>query len=124
MRSEMEFGRLWSAWENALASIYSNGHGGDPAGEYSRTFARLENHYFINKGFLDSDTHILDNMNKIANIPGYIVQGRYDMICPPQSAWAISKLWPKADLRLVRNAGHAMSEPGISSELVKIMDQI
>ena len=124
MRSEMQFGRLWSAWENALASIYSNGHGGDPAGEYSRTFARLENHYFINKGFLDSDTHILDNMNKIANIPGYIVQGRYDMICPPQSAWAISKLWPKADLRLVRNAGHAMSEPGISSELVKIMDQI
>ena len=52
---------------------------------------------FLNKGFLDSDTHILDNMNKIANIPGYIVQGRYDMICP-QSAWAISKLWPKADL--------------------------
>jgi len=63
-------------------------------------------------------------MDRIAHIPGYIVQGRYDMICPPQSAWDLSKAWPQCDLRLIRQAGHAMSEPGISAELVKIMDQI
>ena len=124
LRTEMQFGRIWSAWENALASIYSNGNGGEPAGEYSRTFARLENHYFVHKGFLEKDCHILKNMDRIAHIPGYIVQGRYDMICPPQSAWDLSKAWPQCDLRLIRQAGHAMSEPGISAELVKIMDQI
>ena len=124
LRTEMQYGRIWSAWENALASIYSNGNGGEPAGEYSRTFARLENHYFINKGFLGKDGHILQNMDQIAHIPGYIVQGRYDMICPPKSAWDLSKAWPQSDLRLIRQAGHAMSEPGVSAELVKIMDQI
>ena len=121
---EMQYGRIWSAWENALASIYSNGNGGEPSGEYSRTFARLENHYFTNKGFLESDGQILKNMDTIADIPGFIVQGRYDMICPPKSAWDLAKAWPNADLRVIRNAGHAMSEPGISAELVKIMDQI
>ena len=124
LRIEMQYGRIWSAWENALASIYSNGNGGEPSGEYSRTFARLENHYFTNKGFLESDSHILQNMDKISKIPGFIVQGRYDMICPPKSAWDLAKAWPNSDLRLIRNAGHAMSEPGISAELVKIMDQI
>ena len=124
LRTEMQYGRIWSAWENALASIYSNGNGGEPAGEYSRTFSRLENHYFINKGFLEKGGHILQNMDCIAHIPGFIVQGRYDMICPPKSAWDLSKAWPQSDLRLIRQAGHAMSEPGISAELVKIMDQI
>ena len=124
LRTEMQYGRIWSAWENALASIYSNGNGGEPAGEYSRTFARLENHYFINKGFLEKDGHILQNMDRIAHIPGFIVQGRYDMICPPKSAWDLSKAWAHSDLRLIRQAGHAMSEPGVSAELVKIMDQI
>ena len=63
-------------------------------------------------------------MHKIAHIPGVIVQGRYDMICPPRSAYTISRLWPQCDLRMVRNAGHALSEPGISAELVRAMDQI
>ena len=124
LRIEIQFGRIWSSWENALASIYSNGHGGEASGEYSRTFARLENHYFTNNGFLEFDDQILSQMDRIAHIPGFIVQGRYDMICPPKSAWGLSKVWPQCDLRLIRNAGHAMSEPAITSELVKIMDQI
>ena len=124
LRIEIQFGRIWSSWENALASIYSNGHGGEASGQYSRTFARLENHYFTNSGFLEFDDQILSQMDRIAHIPGFIVQGRYDMICPPKSAWGLSKVWPQCDLRLIRNAGHAMSEPGITSELVKIMDQI
>ncbi|SDD67394.1 prolyl aminopeptidase [Ruegeria marina] len=121
---EIRFGRTWSAWENALASIHSHGTAGESPGDYARAFARLENHYFINDGFLEFDGQILANMGRISHIPGYIVQGRYDMICPPTSAWRLSELWPNADLRMVRNAGHALSEPGISAELVRIMDGI
>ena len=121
---ETRFARAWSAWENALASIQSNGHGGEAPGDYARAFARLENHYFINAGFLESDGQILANMNRISHIPGVIVQGRYDMICPPESAYSIAQVWPNCDLKMVRNAGHALSEPGISAELVRMMDRI
>lgn len=121
---EIRFGRAWSAWENALASVASNGVSGDPPGEYARAFARLENHYFINRGFLDYDGQILANMGVISHIPGVIVQGRYDMICPPLAAWRLNELWPNADLVMVRDAGHALSEPGISKELVRAMDRI
>ncbi|MEK0165158.1 prolyl aminopeptidase [Phaeobacter sp. JH20_36] len=124
MAEEILFGRAWSAWENALASIHSNGTSGESPGDYARAFARLENHYFINGGFLDYDGQIFANMGRISHIPGIIVQGRYDMICPPTSAWRLKELWPNAELKMVRNAGHALSEPGISAELVRAMDQI
>jgi proline iminopeptidase len=121
---EIRYGRAWSNWENALASVHSNGSVGDTPGEYARAFARLENHYFMNGGFLDVDGQILANMARISHIPGIIVQGRYDMICPPVSAWKLNELWPEARLQMVRNAGHAMSEPGISAELVRAMERI
>lgn len=121
---EIQFARAWSAWENALASIHSNGDWGDSPGNYARAFARLENHYFVNGGFLEFDGQILANMGRISHIPGVIVQGRYDMICPPSSAWRLAELWPAAELKMVRNAGHALSEPGISAELVRAMDRI
>ncbi|MGR3563362.1 MAG: prolyl aminopeptidase [Heliomarina sp.] len=124
VNEEVRFGRAWSAWENALASIQSTGASGESPGEYARAFARLENHYFINGGFLEYDGQILSQMDRIAEIPGVIVQGRYDMICPPHSAWTLSELWPNCQLKMVRNAGHALSEPGISAELVRIMDDI
>ncbi|MCE8544310.1 prolyl aminopeptidase [Ruegeria pomeroyi] len=124
MAQEIRYARAWSAWENALASIHSNGTTGESPGDYARAFARLENHYFINDGFLEFDGQILANMGRISHIPGHIVQGRYDMICPPSSAWKLSELWPSCELRMIRNAGHALSEPGISAELVRIMDGI
>ncbi|MCE8522171.1 prolyl aminopeptidase [Ruegeria pomeroyi] len=124
MAQEIRYARAWSAWENALASIHSNGTTGESPGDYARAFARLENHYFINDGFLEFDGQILANMGRISHIPGHIVQGRYDMICPPSSAWKLSELWPSCELRMIRNAGHALSEPGISAELVGIMDGI
>ncbi|WP_170601039.1 prolyl aminopeptidase [Ruegeria arenilitoris] len=122
--TEILYARAWSHWENALASIHTNGAVGESPGEYARTFARLENHYFINKAFLEHDGQILDRMDRIAHIPGHIVQGRYDMICPPQAAWSLAEKWPEAELKMVRQAGHALSEPGISAELVRIMDRI
>ena len=121
---ETKYGRAWASWENALASIHSNGMGGEAPGEYARAFSRLENHYFINGGFLEFDGQILANMDRIADIPGTVVQGRYDMICPPDSAYAIVQRWPRSTLKMVRNAGHALSEPGISAELVRTMDRI
>lgn len=124
LRTETRFAQAWSAWENALASVYSSGSGGESPGEYARAFARLENHYFINHGFLEDDGWILNNIKRLSGIPGAIVQGRYDMICPPVRAWELAQAWPECDLRMVRNAGHALSEPGISSELVRIMDSI
>ncbi len=122
--TEIRFARAWASWENALASISSSGHGGEAPGNYARAFARLENHYFINSGFLETDGWILKNIDRIAQIPGVIVQGRFDMICPPRCAWELAKAWPKSDLRMIPNAGHALSEPGISAELVKIMNGI
>ena len=121
---ETRFARAWSSWENALASIHSTGVGGEAPGEYARAFARLENHYFTNAGFLEFDGQILAHTGRIKHIPGTIVQGRYDMICPPESANALSKAWPAAELKIIRNAGHALSEPGISAELVRTMDRI
>ena len=123
--TEVKFARAWAGWENALASVYSSGAFGEAPAEYARAFSRLENHYFRNNGFLEADGHILANMDKLREIPGYIVQGRYDMICPPRSAYTLSAAWGgMADLRMIRNAGHALSEPGISAELVRIMDEL
>jgi len=124
MMLEVKFARAWSAWENALASVYSNGQGGEAPADYARAFARLENHYFINGGFLDHDGQILARVDRIAEIPGVIVQGRYDMICPPRRAWELAEAWPNCELRMIRNAGHALSEPGISAELVRVMDEL
>ncbi len=122
--TEILYARAWSSWENALASIHSHGSTGESPGEYARAFARLENHYFSHGAFLEKDGQILDQMERIAHIPGHIVQGRYDMICPPQAAWSLAERWPNAELKMVRQAGHALSEPGISAELVRIMDRV
>ncbi|MEM9966614.1 MAG: prolyl aminopeptidase [Pseudomonadota bacterium] len=124
LRMEQRYGRAWASWENALASIHSSGTSHDGPAEYARAFSRLENHYFINGAFLDQDGQILAQMDKISHIPGVIVQGRYDMICPPASAYALARAWDAAELKMVRNAGHALSEPGISAELVRAMDRI
>ncbi len=121
---ETRFARNWAAWENALASIEHDGPVGESPADYARAFARLENHYFTNAGFLERDDQIMGDMPHIAHIPGTIVQGRYDMICPPASAWKLAQAWPKADLRLIPQAGHALSEPGISAELVKVMNAV
>lgn len=119
---QTRFARAWAGWESALASINSTGHRGAPSGAYARAFARLENHFFINGGFLEEDQQIYRDMDRIQHIPGFIVQGRYDMICPPATAHRLHNAWPGSELRMVTNAGHALSEPGITEELVSIMD--
>lgn len=119
---ETRYARAWTAWENALASMGNDGTTGESPAEYARAFARLENHYFLNGGFLERDDQIIANMPLLADVPGTIVQGRYDMICPPVSAWRLSEAWSRAELKFVPHAGHALSEPGISAALVRTMD--
>ena len=115
---ETRAARAWSAWENALASVFSDGVWGESPADYARAFARLENHYFVNRGFLDHDGWILKNRTRIEQIGATIVQGRYDMVCPPVSAWKLAQGWTAAELKIVPLAGHALSEPGISEHLV------
>ncbi len=124
LMTESRCARAWAAWENALASFQSGGATGESPGEYARAFARLENHYFTHRAFLERDEQILEDMDRIAHIPGIIVQGRYDMICPPEAAWKLKQRWPAAELKLIHKAGHALSEPGISAELVREMDRL
>lgn len=119
---QTRFARAWAAWENALASVQSQGRSGEPGGEYARAFARLENHYFTHKGFLDHDGWIRKNLSKLAGIGGHIVQGRYDMICPPLSAHLLAEGWSDVSLDIAPFAGHALSESGISDRLVAATD--
>ncbi len=110
----------WSAWEGAtsklkkneaMVSDFSDDH-------FAYAFARIENHYFTNRAFFSEDNWILNNVDKIKNIPGIIVQGRYDMPCPPVSAYQLHKKWPNSKLIIVEEAGHSAGEPGITSALV------
>ena len=121
---EVRFARAWVAWENALASLESHGPGGDAPGDYARAFARLENHYFTHNAFLEEDGQILRDIARLDGVPGTIVQGRLDMICPPVSAWRLAERWRRSDLRMIPVAGHALSEPGISAELMRVMDTL
>jgi proline iminopeptidase len=110
----------WRIWENALAGLEIAGPGHAPP-DYARAFARLENHYFVHGCFLE-DEQLLRDRHRIEHIPAVVVQGRYDMVCPPQTAWQLVDGWNKAELRLVPASGHALSEPRIAAELVRVMD--
>ena len=121
---ETRFARIWANWENALASVHNDGPLAEGPAEYARAFSRLENHYFRNAGFLDHDGWIMANRHRIAHIPAHVVQGRYDMICPPHTAWGLAQGWDRCTVKLVPLAGHALSEPGISEELVRAMDAL
>lgn len=116
--------RLWAQWENALASIQSEGAFGEGPSDYARAFSRLENHYFLNSGFLESDGWILQERHRIEHIGATVVQGRYDMVCPPTSAWKLAQGWDRCQLKMVGMAGHALSEPGISEALVQATDAL
>ncbi|MCA2011780.1 prolyl aminopeptidase [Pararhodobacter sp. CCB-MM2] len=118
---ETRFARLWSDWENALATVETRFYHETPV-DYARAFARLENHYFSHDCFFDRDGQLLSDLWRMNGVRGTIVQGQFDMICPPVTAWTLHRAWPGSSLRMVPMAGHALSEPGITAELVAIMD--
>jgi len=116
----------WSVWEGATSYLrlnpdYVTKFRED--GAFAGAFARIECHYFVNKGFFRSDNQLIEDVGKIRHIPAVIIQGRYDVVCPARSAWDLHKAWPEADLRIVPEAGHSAFEVGITSELVAATDR-
>jgi proline iminopeptidase len=112
--------RAWSIWEGSTLSLQP-----DPerikqfgADEYALAFARLECHYFVNGAFFDADDQLLRDAHRLGGIPGTIVHGRYDVVTPVKNAFDLKQAWPRAELRVVPDAGHAMSEPGIVREIL------
>ncbi|APC92399.1 MULTISPECIES: prolyl aminopeptidase [Francisella] len=116
--------KAWSMWEASTSKLYIDEKSIARYGEdnFSLAFARIGCHYFKNKLFLE-ESQLLKNVDKIKNIPGMIVQGRYDMVCPATSAWDLHKVWPTAKLEIVADAGHSIMEPGILEALVKATDK-
>ena len=117
--------KAWSVWEAATSFMRLNPDYIARAREdkFAASLARIECHYFVNGGFLRSESQLLDDVHKIRNIPAVIVQGRYDIVCPMKSAWDLHRAWPEADLRIVADAGHSAFERGITSELVTATDR-
>ncbi|MFM2282265.1 MAG: hypothetical protein RLZZ444_4496 [Pseudomonadota bacterium] len=116
--------KAWSLWEGETITLLpepetSGGFGED---NFALAFARIENHFFMNAGWLD-EGQLLRDAHKLADIPGTIVHGRYDMPCPLKYAWALHKAWPKAEFRLIEGAGHAYSEPAILDALIEATDR-
>jgi proline iminopeptidase len=121
----LEAARAWSIWEGSTSKLFF-----DPemiekfAGpEFALAFARIECHYFMNNSFFNSDNYLIENVETIRHIPGVIVQGRYDVVCPMTSAWDLHKAWPEAQLHIIPDAGHSISEPGIIDALVEATDK-
>jgi proline iminopeptidase len=120
----LEAARAWSVWEASTSKLRPDAKliedFGDP--EFATAFARIECHYFMNNCFFDAENYLIDNVEKIRRIPEVIVQGRYDVVCPIASAWELHRAWPEADLRIIGDAGHSASEPGIIDALVSATD--
>ena len=117
---EIRAARAWSRWEGETLSLFP-----DPdrvrrftSDAYARAFARIECHYFVNRGFFPRDGELLLEAHRLAQIPGRIVHGRYDVVTPVRAAWLLHQAWPGSQLRIVPDAGHAMTEPGLIHELV------
>jgi proline iminopeptidase len=114
----------WSKWEAATSYLRASERDvakfDDP--DLAAAFARIECHYFVNRGFLESEDQLLRDVARIRAIPAAIVQGRYDVVCPMRSAWALHRAWPEAELCVVPDAGHSAFEPGIARALVTATD--
>jgi proline iminopeptidase len=123
--TRLEAARAWSIWEGATSSLKPNPAREEQFGaaEFALALARIEAHYFVNRGFLRHENQLLDDVDRIRSIPAVIVQGRYDVVCPIGTAWELHRRWPEADFRVVLEAGHSAYEPGITSELVAATDR-
>ena len=117
--------RAWSVWEGSTSYLIQNpdhiAHAGED--DFAVAFARIECHYFVNGGFFEVDGQLLRDVDRIRQIPGVIVQGRYDVVCPMRSAWELHKAWPESTLHVVADSGHSANEPGIVDQLIRATDQ-
>lgn len=122
--AQLEAAKAWTIWEGETITLLP-----DPAfsapfreGHYALAFARLENHYFTHRAWLE-EGQLLANADRLKGIPGVIIHGRYDMPCPARYALALHQAWPDSEFHLIEGAGHAWSEPGILDQLIRATDR-
>jgi proline iminopeptidase len=122
---QLRCARAWSQWEGATLSLMPDEKRVAEFGQdhFAIAFARIECHYFINKGFFRQDGQLLADAHRLKGIPGCIIQGRYDVVTPAMTAWELHKAWPEAEFVMVPDAGHTGSEPGIADAMVRATDQ-
>jgi proline iminopeptidase len=122
---QIQAAKAWSVWEGRCATLHPNPkvveHFGHP--HVAIALARIECHYFMNNSFLEPD-QIVRDASRLKDIPGVIVHGRYDMVCPLDNALALSKAWPEAELQIIRDAGHSASEPAIVDALMRGVENV
>ena len=117
--------RSWSIWEGSASKLlpdeaFTSNYGQDAT---TLAFARIECHYFMHKGWLEREDQLLRDASKLKSLPGVIVQGRYDCVCPMQNAWDLHNAWPGSELVVVPDAGHSATENNVSKALVAATDR-
>lgn len=112
--------RAWSIWEGSTSRLVPDPELIERTGDekFAEAFARIECHYFINGGFFQDDDQLLRNIDRMKHIPGVIVQGRYDVVCPTESAYQLHRAWPNSTLKIAPKSGHSALEPEITALLV------
>ena len=117
--------KAWSVWEASTSKLIQDQNlmSSFAQDKFAEAFARIECHYFTNKGFFEDEEMLIKNVGRIRHIPAVIVQGRYDVVCPPESAWELSQAWPEAILHFIADSGHSMSEKGIRSALINATNE-
>lgn len=122
---QLEAAKAWSIWEATTSKLIPDPNLQEKCGEdtFATAFARIECHYFMNKGFFETEDQLLRGCDRIQHLPIVIVQGRYDVVCPAKSAWELHQQLPNSELLMIPDAGHSVTEPGIRSALVTATDQ-
>ena len=120
----MKAARAWSMWEGSALRLLPDQQLLDDFTEPEKAIAlaRIECHYFVNNCFFETENYLIENVDRIRHIPAVIVHGRYDVVCPMRSAWDLHRAWPEAELNIIRDAGHAATEPGIADALIRATD--
>lgn len=121
---QMRAAKAWSVWEGGTVSLLPSDERVQAFSNdaFALAFARIECHYFQHGGFFERDDQIIANVDRVRNIPAVIVQGRYDVCTPMKTAWDLHQAWPEADFKIIDDAGHAASEPGIIDALIRATD--
>ena len=122
---KIEAAKAWSTWEGSTVRLMQDENFiSDFSDEkFAEAFARIECHYFMNNCWFNSNNHLIENVDKIRHIPGVIIHGRYDIICPVVQAWDLHQVWPEADLHIIPDAGHSIFEEGIKDKILEYTEK-
>lgn len=122
---KIEAAKAWSTWEGSTVRLMQDKNFiSDFSDEkFAEAFARIECHYFMNNCWFNSNNHLIENVDKIRHIPGVIIHGRYDIICPVVQAWDLHQAWPEADLHIIPDAGHSIFEEGIKDKILEYTEK-